>query len=144
MKRNILILCVLFCSLLLVSCGGSGSSSSDYDLGSKDGLTAFTKNYFESTKAGTVTEVTVNDDAGTGSGYILLVNVEYPNDNAAEVTKKSISSNSDLFATKIETDAPDVNQLVIFWDVPTLEGQSKQQYERSGSAMSKTSDTATF
>lgn len=129
MKRLLIIGAIAM--LIFTACGSSSEPAKDYDLTSKDGLQAFCTETLGSSMA-TIDSVTINDDAGTGSGYIVLINATFKVENKADTAKSAIKALSDEMAGALAS-AEDVHELAIFWTVPYLDGDAKVSYSKNGS-----------
>ncbi|MBQ6501205.1 MAG: hypothetical protein IJI87_07525 [Mogibacterium sp.] len=133
MKR-IIAACII---TLLICCGcGKAEDPAEYDLTTKDGIQAYTEAYFKDNAHAKIDKITINDDAGTGSGFILLVNLEYDRDDAPAVIGKQIKADSVAFAVDSQ-DLTEVNQLCLFWNIPQTGSEAKYQYKRVGNAFAE-------
>ena len=83
----------------------------------------------------TVTNISVNEDLGTDveNDYVALVYLQWDVKNSISSTKEMLTMMSGNFAANIANNLPNVQELVLFWDVPyqpTL--HPKLSYERKG------------
>lgn len=84
-----------------------------------------------------IEKIDVNEDAGTGEGYIVLAHLSFDRQNTAGTSKDMISRYAkDLGATL--ADQTDVNEVTVFFEVPYLKENDniyKLSMERQGSEM---------
>lgn len=67
-----------------------------------------------------IRNIRINEDMGTGEGYIVLVDLSFDAKNRPGTAKDMIEMySSDLAATLGEE--PDVNEVTVFWEVPYLQ-----------------------
>lgn len=85
-----------------------------------------------------IKEITVNEDAGKGEGYIVLAYLSFDAKNRSKTTKDMVTMyGQDLGATL--ADQPDINEVTVFWEAPYLkEGDTvyKLNMQREGEGMS--------
>ena len=67
-----------------------------------------------------VDSVTVNDDLGTGNGYIVLVNLTWNVKNSVKMSKDMLELYSDDLAATIADWYPSVHEIAVFWKVPYI------------------------
>ena len=85
-----------------------------------------------------IKEITVNEDAGKGEGYIVLAYLSFDAKNTAKTAKNMITMyGQDLGATLASQ--PDINEVTVFWEVPYLkvgDNVYKINMQREGEGMS--------
>jgi len=143
-KIFLLIVTLITMIMVMCSCGSSEPDNKKMDLSTKEGIQAYTESYFKEEASTDIDSVTVNDDAGKGSGYILLVNVVFTTKNKADTSKQMIQMLSEDFAAHIGEEASDVNEVSLMWEVPYLEGNAKVQYERTDGGMKLGDESFSF
>lgn len=88
----------------------------------------------------TIKGIRINEDLGSGKGYIVLIDLSFDAKNRANTAKDMIDMYaSDLAATLAKQ--KDVNEVVSFWEVPYLQSKGnviKIATERSGNDMAFT------
>ncbi|WP_440897048.1 lipoprotein [Amphibacillus sp. Q70] len=85
-----------------------------------------------------VTDIRVNDDSGTGEGYIVLVDLSFDRQNTASTSKEMVDMYASDLTAYIGEETDDVNQVVSFWGIPYLQDEGnvvKITTERSGDGM---------
>lgn len=83
-----------------------------------------------------INEIKVNEDMGTGEGYIVLAHLSFDRKNRANTAKDMITMYAqDLGATL--ADQSDVNEVTVFFEVPYLKDGNiyKINMQRSGNGM---------
>lgn len=111
------------------------------ELSREDEIKAFIAEKVEADYNSTsIRDIRVNEDAGTGEGYIVLVDLSFDAKNRPGTAKDMIDMySSDLAATLAEQE--DINEVVSFWEVPYLQESGnivKIATERSGEGMAFT------
>lgn len=106
--------------------GGSAQVKTD----AKSGIESFINSHIKKTYSDTdIDKITINDDLGTGSGYIALVYLTWNVKNSADTSKKMLKMYSDDLAATVAGKYADVHEISVFWKVPYLTDQtSKWQY----------------
>lgn len=68
-----------------------------------------------------IKDIRINDDLGTGEGYIVLVDLSFNAKNRANTAKDMISMYSSDLAAALGKEFEEINQIVVFWEVPYLQ-----------------------
>ncbi|WP_060668225.1 hypothetical protein [Oceanobacillus caeni] len=95
------------------------------------------KTYIEDYNDTSIKDIKINEDLGTGEGYITLVYLSFDAKNTAGTSKDMIEMYSNDLGARL-ADNKDVNEVTVFWEVPYLhEGDNIAKYnmQRQGDGM---------
>lgn len=84
-----------------------------------------------------LSDIRINEDAGTGEGYIVLADLSFDGKNWAKTTKEKINEYSNDLGARL-ADEEDVNEVTVFWKVPYLQETgniAKYNMQRQGDKM---------
>lgn len=118
--------------------GDTGSAVDSAKEAVKSKIKTIVNDNYKDTK---VSSITVNDDAGSSSGFIVIVNLTWDVKNTGATSKKMLSMYSEDLAARVGESCSNVNEIAVCWDVPYLKASAKVSYKRSGSGMAPQDQT---
>lgn len=89
-----------------------------------------------------ITQITLNPDYGTEdeNDYIALVYLTWDQKNSKEMSQQVLAMYSEDLSATVGEEAPNVQEIAIFWTIPYLNMNAKYSYERRDNGMYKTDE----
>ncbi|MBU3208537.1 YgdI/YgdR family lipoprotein [Clostridium algidicarnis] len=147
MKRIITVSISLLILFTLVGCGsdtgtnnavtdntGTNVATSDDP---KEGIKLKTEAIVKDMQSTSLKSIQVNDDAGRGTGYIVLVNLSFDAKNKPKTSKEMIDLHNSKLGEELAK-IKDIQEIAVFWEVPYLNDSgniAKANLQREGETM---------
>lgn len=87
-----------------------------------------------------IDSITVNANYGTtkSDDYIALINMTYTGDKGPKIDGSFLLTMSDSIGKIIEENYPSINELTVFWELPTYDSSAKASFELKDGRMAST------